>query len=115
MICGQVATYQHLRTGPLWRLLADENAPVILAVIEAHLPAPRDQLERQLERDLIDLRRQGFDLPKSASDYIVDWINASYLENVFESGQEEIEPSGAGQWALRIAQGLGWESWLGPP
>jgi hypothetical protein len=32
-----IATYQRLREGPLWRLLAAKNGPVVIALLQTHL------------------------------------------------------------------------------
>jgi hypothetical protein len=32
-----IATYRRMRTQPLWRLLASDNGPTVIALLQAHL------------------------------------------------------------------------------
>jgi hypothetical protein len=108
-----IATYRRLRDQPLWRLLAADNGPAVLALLQTHLlegdrSLPASIFYERLHRDLEDLRARGEDLPRTAQAYVADWLAAGYLERRFPPGatEEEYELSAAAAGALRFAAGL---------
>jgi hypothetical protein len=108
-VARQAAVYKSLRDGALWRLLAAHNAPVVLSLLKNHFQEnerriPQSVLTEHIERDLIDLRVEGWDLSQSAQRYIAEWLSAGYLERYFPAGvqEEEYEISAAAAQAIRF-------------
>jgi hypothetical protein len=78
-----IATYRRLREQALWRLLAADNGPIILALLETHLiegerSLPASILYERMGRSLEELRGQGHHLPQTAQSYVADWPRASW-------------------------------------
>jgi len=108
-----IATYRRLRFQSHWRLLAADNAPVIIGLLQAHFfdgeqSLPASILHDRLGRDIEDLRARGEALPQTAQGYIADWLAAGFLERRFRSGatEEEYELSAAAADAIRFAINL---------
>jgi len=108
----QAQIYRDLRQRPTWMLLAAANAPVVLSLLQTHLPEgapslPASLLVERIARDLEGLRGDGFDLPQGAGDYLADWLAAGWLERSLSlDGEEVYELSAAATRAIRFAQGL---------
>ncbi len=110
-VARQIAVYERLRDKPLWSLLAARNAPIILALLQAHLldndrRVPQSILYERIERDLEELRGEGVDVPQRAQAYVADWLSAGYLERYFPVGavEEEYEISAAASQAIRFVE-----------
>ena len=108
-----IATYRRLREQALWRLLASDNGPVVVGLLQTHLlegsrSLPASVLYERLGRSLEDLRAQGQHLPQTAQAYIADWLGAGYLERRFPPGasEEEYELSSAAEGAIRFVSSL---------
>jgi hypothetical protein len=108
-----IATYRRLREQALWRLLASDNGPVVVGLLQTHLlegsrSLPASVLYERLGRSLEDLRAQGQHLPQTAQAYIADWLAAGYLERRFPPGasEEEYELSSAAEGAIRFVSSL---------
>ena len=108
-----IATYRRLRERALWRLLAADNGPIVLGLLETHLLAgsrslPASVLYERLGRSLEDLRGQGQHLPQTAQAYVADWLAAGYLARRFPPGasEEEYELSAASEGAIRFVASL---------
>ncbi len=108
-----IAIYRRLREKALWRLLAADNGPAFLALLQAHLleenrTIPASVLFERLGKDLEDLRAQGEDLPQAAQAYVSNWLAAGYLTRRFPAGasEEEYELTAATAGALRFINGL---------
>jgi len=108
-----IATYRRLREQALWRLLAADNGPIILALLETHLvegarSLPASILYERLGRSTEELRGQGHHLPQTAQSYVADWLVAGYLERRFPPGatEEEYELSSAAEGAIRFVSSL---------
>lgn len=108
-----VATYDRLRTEPLWRLLAADHGPRIIALLQTHLyendrTLPASIFCERVARDLEALRGQGYDLPQTAQHYLSDWLASGYLERRFPPGasEEAYELSTASIAAVRFLSGL---------
>jgi hypothetical protein len=108
------ATYQRLRAEPLWKLLASDNGPAVIALLEAllhdkdkNLPASvfHDRLARLLE----ELRAQGENFPQTAQQYAAGWLAEGYLERRFPPGvsEEEYQLSTDAVEALRFVGQMG--------
>jgi hypothetical protein len=110
-VARQVAVYENLRNKALWRLLSAHTAPIILALLHAHLldadrRIPQSILFERIERDLEELRAAGMDVPQRAQAYVADWLSAGYLERYFPAGaiEEEYEISAAAAAAIRFVE-----------
>lgn|SRR5690625_1135989 len=94
-------------------LLRAQNAPVVLAILEQRftgeqrqIPAP--ELFEQITEDLEELRSEGFDLPRTAQDYIADWRRAGILirRPSTEAREETFELSPGALAALQFIDAL---------
>jgi hypothetical protein len=108
-----IATYRKMRTQALWRLLASNNGPITIGLLQSHLyenerNLPASILHERIGRDLEALRAQGEDLPQSAQSYIANWLAEGYLERRFPAGatEEEYELSTATVEAIRFLSSL---------
>lgn len=108
-----VAIYDRLRQGPLWKLLAAGNAPIILALLQSNLLEnesilPGSVLRDRLSKDIEDLRASGIDLPQTAQGYVSDWLANGWLTRRFpaDASEEEYELSGDAARAIRMVGGL---------
>jgi len=107
-----IASYRRMRQQPLWRLLAADNGPVIIGLLQTLLyekerSLPASLLIERLERGLEELRNRGDDFPQTAQAYIAGWLRDGYLERRYPSGssEEEYELSAASVDAIRFLQG----------
>jgi len=71
-------------THAAWSLLRAQNAHVVLAILEERLAGdqrrvPAPELFEQVTEDLEELRSAGFELPRTAQDYIADWRRAGIV------------------------------------
>ena len=108
-----LAGYRRLRAQALWRLLAADSGPAVLALLQAHLlegrrTLPASVLFERLGKDLETLRAQGEDLPQSAQAYVANWLAAGFLVRRFPAGaaEEEYELTAAAAGAIRFVNGL---------
>lgn len=108
-----IATYRRMRKQPLWSLLAADNGPTVVALLqvtlyesERSLPASifLERIDRELER----LRNLGDDFPQTAQQYVAAWLAAGYLERRFPSGskEEQYELATPAVEAIRFISGL---------
>lgn len=81
-------------------LLRSDNFPVVLAVVAQYFPQgaiakPASDLYQLLSEDFRALREEGFELPKSPSDYVSDWVKSRWFVRRPGSSQtgETVEPS----------------------
>lgn len=105
--------YNKLRTAAVWRLLAADNAPIILSILQANLGGTDRRVAASLlfervERDLEELRGLGCELPQTANQYIAGWLNSGFLERHFpaHATEEEYELSVNAAKAIRLVTGL---------
>ncbi len=108
-----IAVYRRMRTQPLWRLLASDNGPAVIGLLQAHLyenerSLPASIFHERLGRSLEELRAQGGDFPQTAQAYVASWLADGYLERRFPAGasEEEYELSTAAVEAIRFVSGL---------
>lgn len=109
----QISTYKRLREQALWRLLAAEHAPIILAILQKHFldgdnRVPQSILYERVERDLEELKAEGFDLPQPARAYVASWLTSGFVERYFPPGasEEEYEISASAAQAIRLITSL---------
>ncbi len=108
-----IATYRRMRAQPLWRLLASDNGPTVIGLLQSHLyekerSLPASILFERLARNLEELRARGDDFPRTAQAYVANWLNDGYLERRFppDATEEEYELSTATVEAIRFLSGI---------
>jgi len=108
-----IATYHRMRTQPLWRLLASDNGPTVIGLLQSHLyeserSLPASIMYERIGRDLETLRSQGGDFPQTAQAYIANWLTEGFLERRFPPGvtEEEYELSTAAVQAIRFVSSI---------
>lgn len=108
-----IAIYRRMRTQPLWRLLAANNAPTVIGLLQTHLYETERRLPasifiERIARDLEELRAQGEDFPQTAQAYVSAWLGEGYLIRRFLPGatEEEYELSTPSIEAIRFVSNL---------
>jgi hypothetical protein len=108
-----VATYRRLRMQVLWKLLAADNGPTVLALLQSHLydterSLPASILHERIGRELEHLRNLGETWAQTAQQYVAGWLAEGYLERRFPPGssEEEYELSSPTIEAIRFASGM---------
>lgn len=98
---------------PVIALLRQDTMPVVAAELAEHLggderslPAPL--LYELIDDDLEELRRLGFDLPRSAQAYCTEWLHAGFLaRHPVPGGKgETFSMTAAGHDAIRVLERL---------
>jgi hypothetical protein len=94
-------------------LLAADNGPIVLALLQAHLleserSLPASIFHDRIARNLEELRAQGVDLPQTAQAYVAQWLSSGYVERRFPAGaaEEQYELSSAAATAIRFIASL---------
>lgn len=107
------AALRNLRDRPLWRLLAAQKAPTVLALLQTLLlegdkVLASSVLRERLTRELEQLRARGEELPQTAQGYIADWLVEGWLTRRFPAGasEEEYELTADAAGAIRFAVSL---------
>jgi hypothetical protein len=107
------AALRGLRDQPLWRLLAANKGPVVVALLQGlyqdNVKAlPGSALTERLSRELEDLRAIGEDMPQTAQAYIADWLNQGWLTRRFPTGasEEDYELSADALNGIRFITGV---------
>ena len=107
------AAYRRLRDEPLWRLLAADNGPIIIALLQNNLMEGNQKLPasifyERLERDIEQLRALGETLPQTAQGYVADWLTRGWLIRRFPTGaaEEEYELSANAARAIHLVGSL---------
>lgn len=108
-----VAVYDGLRKNALWKLLAADNAPTILALLQRNLidgdaKLPASVFYDRLVKDLEDLRTFGINLSQTPQAYVADWLASGWLTRRFPPGaaEEEYELSADAARAIHMMRGL---------
>ncbi|HET7570146.1 MAG TPA: DUF3375 domain-containing protein [Gammaproteobacteria bacterium] len=109
----QAITNQRLRRETAWRLLAADNAPVMLGVLQAHLfekerRLPGSILLDRVRQDLEQLQTAGVEMPQTAELYLSAWLRDGFLVRSFQPNatEEEYELSAPAVRAIQFVQGL---------
>lgn len=68
-----------LRDGPMWKLLAAQQAPLVLGLLQHLFPEASNQLGsaalmEKLANELDVLRSHGEDLPAEARSLVAEWV-----------------------------------------
>jgi len=108
-----IATYRRLRSQPLWRLLASDNGPTVIGLLQSLLyenerSLPSSIMHERVGRDLEALRAQGDDFPQTAQVYISNWLTEGFLDRRFPqtASEEEYELSTAAVEVIRFVSGI---------
>jgi len=104
--------FTRLRTESQWKLLAADNAPLILAIIDTLFgdrdePKPSAAFHADLKEFLDTLTHLGYDCPRTAQEYAAAWLSNGWLTRTFPEGaaEEQYAPSVAARSALRFVTG----------
>jgi len=104
-------TLRTLRERPLWRLLAADKAPAVLALLQSLLlkqekTLPGSVLAERLTHEIDLLRAAGVDLPQTPQQYIADWLVQGWLTRRLPAGasEEMFDLSADAVTALRFMQ-----------
>ncbi|MFZ1410601.1 MAG: DUF3375 domain-containing protein [Micropruina sp.] len=111
-VVSLAAALRRLHDEPAFQLLRAENLAAIVAILHEQLggtqrlrPAP--EFLEQLAEDLAELRGAGFDLPRSAQEYLGDWVRQGLIVRRPAEGREEtVELSPSAQQAVRFVAAL---------
>ena len=108
-----LAALQTIRAQPLWRLLASDNAPVVIALLqdlllEGDKTLAASVLVERLGRALDDVRAHGEAMPQTPQGYLADWRTQGLLVRRLPAGasEEQYELSGDAVHAIRFVTGL---------
>lgn len=108
-----LALYRRMRALPLWRLLAADNGPTVLALLQTHLyegerNLPASIFHERIERELEHLRSLGESWPQTAQTYVAGWLADGYLERRFPPGskEEQYELATPAQEAIRFISSI---------
>jgi hypothetical protein len=108
-----IAALRALRSRPLWRLLAGDKAPVVIAILQELLldgekTLAASVLVERLARALEELRAAGEDLPQTAQAYVADWLAQGWLSRRLPVGasEEQYELSSDAAHAIRFVSSL---------
>jgi hypothetical protein len=108
-----LAALQALRAQALWRLLASDNAPVVIALLQELLldvdkTLPASVLIERLGRALDDVRAHGEAMPQTPQAYLADWRTQGLLVRWLPAGasEEQYELSSDATQAIRFIDGL---------
>jgi len=92
-------------------ILRAQLMPVIVAVLSERLGGlvrqlPAAEFTRLVADDLDELRLRGFDLPRSAGDYVAEWVRLGILVRDNSGRDETVELSPSAQVAIRFVAGI---------
>ena len=90
------AALRNLREQPLWKLLAADKAPVVIALLQSLLfeddkTLASSALHERLAHGLDQLRAIGEDMPQTAQAYVVEWLKQGWLTRRLPTGASEEE------------------------
>src|SRR4051794_19928092 len=79
-----VASLRNLREQGLWKLLAADKAPVVVALLRSLLydndkALMSSVLHERLGRELEELRGSGEEMPQGAQAYVAEWLRQGWL------------------------------------
>lgn len=96
----------------MWKLLAADRAPLVVALLSNLLldqekVLPSSVLEERLTRDLDTLRAHGHEMPLSARAYLTEWVSLGWLSRRLAAGaaEEEFSLTSEGAYAVRFLVG----------
>ncbi|MDR1421891.1 MAG: DUF3375 domain-containing protein [Coriobacteriales bacterium] len=112
-VAARAVTLRRLQESePGLQLLRKETLPAVAAVLNEHLGGQQRvrtaaEFLESLEGDLPALRDHGFDLPRSAQEYLADWVSARLIIRRPGEGREEtVELSPSALAAIRFVSDI---------
>jgi hypothetical protein len=89
-----LSSLRKLRRAPLWKLLAADKAPCVVALLQELLMdtdkvLPAGVLYERLGQALTELRAAGEDLPQPPQAYAADWLSQGWLTRRLPAGASE--------------------------
>lgn len=111
-VVALASTLRRMRDDAGLLVLRADLLPVLVAVLHEHLGGttrvlPAVDLIEALTEDLSELRGAGFDLPRTAADYVSEWVRQGVLVRRASTGRDEtVELSPSAQQAVRFVAGL---------
>ncbi|RKP43345.1 DUF3375 domain-containing protein [Trinickia fusca] len=83
-----------MREGPMWKLLASQQAPLTLSLLQSLFPETSTQLGsaslmEKLSAELDVLRARAEDVEKTPQMLIAEWVQAKWLARSFPEGASE--------------------------
>lgn len=109
---GLARAYDRLRDNAGLALLRADHLPVLAAVLGEHLGGTQrvrttTEFLIELEADLAELRDHGFDLPRTAQQYLSEWVRQGILIRRPGEGRDEtVELSASAGAAIGFLAGL---------
>jgi hypothetical protein len=108
-----IAQLRQLREQPLWKLLASDNAPQVLGVLQ-RLLLTEDKvlsasvLREKLQQELTGLKQAGEDMAQTAQAYLAHWLKEGWLTRRLPPGaqEEQYELTTDSVTAIRFLQGV---------
>ena len=107
------AALERLRRGPLWKLIASDNAPSTLALLRVLLHdrervLPASAFHERLRRELDALNATGANLTSPAETYAAGWLAEGWLERRLaeDAAEESYELSAASITAIGFVESL---------
>lgn len=103
---------RRLHDEPASLLLRADNLPAVVAILQAQLGGTQrvkaaHEFLQQLTDDLADLRGAGFDLPRTAAEYLGEWVRQGLIVRRPGDGRDEtVELSPSAQQSVRFVTGL---------
>lgn len=94
------------------QLLRADLLPVVVAILHEHLGGtqrvlPAHEFTEQLHEDLAELRGTGFALPRTAQEYLSEWVRQGIVVRRPGDGRDEtVELSPSAQSVVRFVAGL---------
>lgn len=109
----RVETYLKWRAQSTWRLLAADQAPLILGLLQTALfeqerTLPSSVFHERIHCALEELRSCGHEMPQSAQNYVNNWLSAGFIERTFpaNAAEEIYELTAASIEAIRFIEKL---------
>jgi hypothetical protein len=109
----RIAQLRQLRERPLWKLLASDNASLVLALLQKLLlqqdkVLPASALNEILAQELLELKRSGEDMPQKPQAYVAAWLAEGWLTRRLPLGapEEEYELTTEAITAIRFLEGV---------
>ena len=103
---------RRLHDEPASLLLRADIRPAVVAILHAQLGGTQrvkaaHEFLQQLTDDLADLRGAGFDLPRTAAEYLGEWVRQGLIVRRPGDGRDEtVELSPSAQQSVRFVTGL---------
>ena len=93
-VVALASTLRRMRDDAGLQVLRADLLPVLVAVLHEHLGGPTRVLAavdfiEALTEDLAELRGTGFVLPRTAADYVSEWVRQGILVRRATVGREE--------------------------